>query len=96
MSIRDRNIVLEEYRSGKVKVIVNFNLLTTGFDVPGTNIIVITRPTSSLVTFSQIVGRALRGPKVGGAEYSKIYNCQDWEIGNDEKHIYEFFSDYWI
>ena len=47
-------------------VLCNYGILTTGFDAPRTSAVVIARPTKSLVLFSQMVGRALRGPRAGG------------------------------
>lgn len=58
-------------------VLVNFGVLTTGFDAPQASAVVIARPTKSLVLFSQMVGRALRGPKAGGTENCEILTVVD-------------------
>ena len=58
-------------------VMVNFGVLTTGFDVPLASAVVIARPTRSLVLFSQMVGRAIRGPKAGGTEECTIVTIVD-------------------
>ncbi len=58
-------------------VLVNFGVLTTGFDAPQASAVVIARPTKSLVLFSQMVGRALRGPKAGGTESCEILTVVD-------------------
>ena len=58
-------------------VLVNFGVLTTGFDAPKASAVVIARPTQSLVLFSQMVGRALRGPKAGGTETCEILTVVD-------------------
>ena len=52
-------------------------MLTTGFDAPGTSCVLIARPTKSLVLFSQMVGRAIRGPKAGGNEEAEIVTVID-------------------
>lgn len=68
---------IEAFRTGKLQVIVNYGILTTGFDAPKTNVAVIARPTQSVVLYSQMVGRAMRGVKVGGNETCRIYTVVD-------------------
>ena len=58
-------------------VLVNFGVLTTGFDAPTASAVVIARPTQSLVLYSQMVGRAIRGPKVGGTNTCEILTIVD-------------------
>ena len=58
-------------------VLVNFGVLTTGFDAPKASAAVIARPTKSLVLYSQMVGRAIRGPKAGGTETCEIVTVVD-------------------
>ena len=58
-------------------VLVNFGVLTTGFDAPTASAVVIARPTRSLVLFSQMVGRAIRGPRAGGTETCEIVTVVD-------------------
>ncbi|QCF27484.1 DEAD/DEAH box helicase [Hydrocarboniclastica marina] len=68
---------IKEYLTGRVKVLVNFNILTAGFDAPNTNVVVIARPTDSLVQYSQMAGRAMRGVKSGGNENCTVYTVRD-------------------
>ena len=58
-------------------VLVNFGVLTTGFDAPTASAVVIARPTQSLVLFSQMVGRAIRGPRAGGTETCEVVTVVD-------------------
>jgi superfamily II DNA or RNA helicase len=58
-------------------VLVNFGVLTTGFDAPKATAAVIARPTKSLVLYSQMVGRAIRGPKAGGTETCEVVTVVD-------------------
>lgn len=58
-------------------LLCNFGVLTTGFDAPRTSAAVIARPTKSLVLFSQMVGRATRGPKANGNEHCEILTVHD-------------------
>ena len=58
-------------------VIVNFGVLTAGFDAPKASAAVIARPTKSLVLYSQMVGRVIRGPKAGGTDSCEIVTVVD-------------------
>ncbi|MBA6414183.1 DEAD/DEAH box helicase [Parahaliea sp. F7430] len=72
-----RRYKISEYLKGNVRVIINYNILTTGFDAPRTNVAIIARPTDSLVQYSQMAGRAMRGKKSGGNEKCTIYTVRD-------------------
>lgn len=50
----------EQYRQGKVQVLVNCMVLTEGFDMPQAEVAVIARPTQSAPLYAQMVGRVLR------------------------------------
>jgi superfamily II DNA or RNA helicase len=75
-SDEQRNLAYSKYRdvSPRPTILVNYGVLTTGFDAPLTSAVIIARPISSLVQYSQIVGRALRGPRASGTKYATIYN----------------------
>jgi DNA repair protein RadD len=72
-----RRFKIAQYTSGKVRVLINFNILTAGFDAPKTNVAIIARPTDSLVQYSQMAGRAMRGERSGGSRKCKIYTVRD-------------------
>lgn len=61
----------------ETKILCNYGVLTTGFDAPQTSAAVIARPTKSLVLYSQMVGRAMRGPRVGGNSTAEIVTVVD-------------------
>ena len=56
----EREQILSNFKSGKTEVVVNVGVLTTGFDYPELDTIVMARPTKSLSMWYQIVGRAIR------------------------------------
>jgi superfamily II DNA or RNA helicase len=58
-------------------VLCNFGILTTGFDAPRTSAALIARPTTSLVLYSQMVGRAIRGIRAGGNEFATVVTAVD-------------------
>ncbi len=72
-----RRQIVEEFKSGDVKVLCNCEVLTTGFDAPKVTHVVMARPTVSQVLYEQMVGRGLRGPKFGGTEHCLIIDCED-------------------
>ena len=74
---RERAIRAFEAPGGKPMVLVNFGVLTTGFDAPRASGAVIARPTKSLVLYSQMVGRAIRGPKAGGTDTCTVVTVVD-------------------
>ena len=81
----------------KVRIIVNFGVLTTGFDAPLTSAAVIARPTKSLVLYSQMVGRAIRGPKAGGNERAEIVTVVDTALPGfgDVAEAFNNWEDVW-
>ncbi len=59
------------------KILCNFGVLTTGFDAPRTSAALVARPTLSLVLYSQMVGRAMRGTAAGGNSSCEIVTVVD-------------------
>lgn len=56
----ERERILTDFKAGNIKVVANVGVLTTGFDYPELDTIVMARPTMSLALWYQIVGRAIR------------------------------------
>ncbi len=74
---RERLIASFKDNEPQTKILCNYGVLTTGFDAPRTSAAVIARPTKSLVLYSQMVGRAIRGVKAGGNETAEIITVID-------------------
>ena len=75
---REDNVkVFQEYREGKIQVLVNVNILTEGVDLPKTQSVFLTRPTVSKILMTQMIGRALRGEKAGGTKSAYIVSFID-------------------
>lgn len=72
-----RRAKIAQYKSGELQVLVNFNVLTAGFDAPKTNVTIIAKPMNSLVQYLQMAGRAMRGHKSGGNTECRIYTVMD-------------------
>lgn len=72
--------LLTRFRDGEFAVLVNVQVLTEGVDVPSVKSAFLARPTGSEVLMSQMVGRALRGEKVGGTPHAYLVSFRDhWE-----------------
>lgn len=59
----ERERILREFKDGIIKVVANVGVLTTGFDYPELDTIVLARPTMSLSLYYQMIGRAIRPHK---------------------------------
>ena len=78
----DRDQAIARFKGSRPEpmVLCNFGVLTTGFDAPQTSAALIARPTLSLVLYSQMVGRATRGPRAGGNDVAEIVTVVDPEL----------------
>ncbi len=94
---RIRKSAIDAFRNGKLQVLCNYGVLTTGFDAPKTDVVIIARPTSSAVTYHQMVGRGLRGPKLGGTQKCIIVDV-DFNVenhGSRRRQLYSYYRDLW-
>lgn len=57
---KQRDQLINDFKSKKLKYLVNVSVLTTGFDAPHVDLIAILRPTQSVSLYQQIIGRGLR------------------------------------
>lgn len=69
--------VLQAFRDGALDVLINIRMATEGTDVPDVQTVFLTRQTTSQILLTQMVGRALRGPKFGGTERAFIVSFID-------------------
>jgi superfamily II DNA or RNA helicase len=72
-----RRALINDFKNRKLEFLCNYGVLTTGFDAPKTECIVLCRPTTSDVLYEQIIGRGLRGPKFGGTPQCVIIDIAD-------------------
>ncbi len=56
----ERDRLINAFKARTLKFLVNVAVLTTGFDAPHVDLIVVLRPTESLSLYQQIIGRGLR------------------------------------
>lgn len=86
-----RRRVVEGFRNGEIKALVNYAVFREGFDAPKTRAIIVARPVYSPNLYFQMIGRGLRGPEMtGGTDRCLILNVQD-NIENFDQEL--AFSD---
>lgn len=56
----ERDALIEDFKQGRLRCLTNANVLTTGFNAPGVDLIAMLRPTKSAGLYVQIVGRGCR------------------------------------
>jgi superfamily II DNA or RNA helicase len=88
-----RKLVLQAFRKKKLQAIVNVGLFTEGTDIPGVETVFLARPTRSKILFRQMVGRGLRGPKIGGSEECTVVAFFDEVNGLIKENLASSFQD---
>lgn len=68
----ERATIIDEFKRGQLQYLVNCEILTTGFDYPPLEHIVILRPTDSFTLYEQICGRGDR--LYDGKKYNHIWD----------------------
>lgn len=89
----DREMLLEDFKAGKIKVVANVGVLVVGFDFPALDTVIIARPTKSLAWYYQAVGRCIR-PFKGkdawvvdlGGNYRRFGKVSDLKIDVEKPH----------
>lgn len=97
MDTMDRKHAIQIFkdRDSGVDIIINYEVLTTGFDSKNIQCVFITRPTKSIVLYSQMLGRGLRGPLMGGNKFCLLIDIDDNLDAFDNETAFTHFNDYW-
>jgi DNA repair protein RadD len=56
----ERDDIIQRFKSGDIRALTNANVLTTGFDYPDIDLLVMARPTASVSLYVQMAGRGMR------------------------------------
>ncbi|MFE7803661.1 DEAD/DEAH box helicase [Streptomyces sp. NPDC057430] len=94
-SAQDRRTRIEKFRSGRIRVLTNYGVLTQGFDAPATRAVVVARPVYSTNVYQQMIGRGLRGPRNGGKDSCLILNVSDNIENFDTQLAFTQFEHLW-
>ncbi|PSR16153.1 helicase [filamentous cyanobacterium CCP3] len=80
ISPKDNSEKIKRFRAGEIEVLINVEMLTEGTDLPNVQTVFLTRPTTSTILMTQMIGRGLRGQSAGGTEKAYIVSFIDnWE-----------------
>lgn len=99
---KDRDKIISDFKNGAVRVVFNVGVLTTGFDHPSLDCIVLARPTRSLALYYQMLGRGVRKAEgkthctvidftstvknMGRIESIRLVKEKMWEVVTDTGH----------
>lgn len=89
-----RRYFLERFQRGEIRVLCNHSVLTTGFDAPKTDMVLIARQVFSPVRYMQIVGRGMRGEKNGGTSSCRLVTVVDNLRQFQDMHPHHFCAKY--
>ena len=94
---RERAIDRFKRCDAQKRVLINYGVLTSGFDAPSASAALIARPTRSLVLYSQMVGRVIRGPRAGGTESCEVVTVVDTALPGfgDVAEAFTNWEDIW-
>lgn len=95
----ERDRIIEEFRKQQIRVIVQVNVLTVGFDYPELDCLITGRPTASISWWYQFVGRGTRIHElkkdcvvvdfVGSVErFGKVEELYYKDTGNEEWELF--------
>jgi len=94
----ERAYKINEFKTNNssLNILINYGVLTTGFDAPKANLAIIARPTQSVSLYSQMVGRVMRGKEAGGKKTCKVITVKDPIYGfKDMSESFNFWEDVW-
>ena len=89
-----RRDIVEQFRRGRIDILVNYGVFREGFDAPKTRAIIVARPVYSPNVYFQMIGRGLRGPRNGGSHECLIVNIRD-NIANFQRKL-AFSGLHWL
>jgi len=97
-NLTERRSSIEKFKdtNSGMNIIINYGVLTTGFDAPKANVAIIGRPTQSVTLYSQMVGRVMRGKKAGGKKECKVVTVKDPIKGfRDMSESFTYWEELW-
>ena len=101
MDLDSRVNAIEQFRSGDLEVLCNFDVLTTGFDAPNIDCVFVGRPVKSTLLYTQMIGRGMRGTRSGGTESMLLVDVDDnFQLRQNYDMVqvelgWKIFKDFW-
>ena len=89
-----RRDTLRDFERGGLSIVLNKALLATGYDCPAIGHVILATPVRSAIMFEQVVGRASRGPLVGGNAHSTVWQFEDHLAMHGLPQSYHRYADY--
>ena len=89
-----RRDTLRDFERGALSTVLNKALLATGYDCPAIGHVILATPMRSAIMFEQVVGRASRGPLVGGNAHSTVWQFEDHLAMHGLPQSYYRYADY--
>jgi DNA repair protein RadD len=91
-----RQRILMRFGSGDIDILLNKSILATGYDCPAITDVVLASPIRSPILWEQILGRASRGPAVGGTKVGCIWELDDHRQMHGQVMSYlRYMKDLW-
>lgn len=81
---------IERFKNNELKLIINVDILTTGFDLPDIYCLILASPTKSLIKSTQIYGRATRLNPNDLNKEALIIDCA--EVIHNTQHPLQYFD----
>lgn len=97
MPPHERALAIAKFKNteDEMNILINYEVLTTGFDATNIECVFIARPTQSVVLYSQMIGRGLRGPQMGGKEECLLVDVKDNLKQYNANMAFSHFNNYW-
>jgi len=100
----ERQDSIRKFKNGEIRVLCNFDILTTGFDAPKIDCIFIARPTMSYLLYTQMAGRGLRGIKNSGTKTCLLVDVDDYILKYNKERdtrerselVWVHLKDFWL
>ena len=89
-----RRDTLLDFERGALSIVLNKTLLATGYDCPAIRHVILATSMRSAIMFEQVVGRASRGPLVGGNANATVWQFEDHLAMHGLPQSYYRYADY--
>ena len=86
----ERKAIIDDFRTGRIRVLFNVMLLTEGFDLPEIDCILIARPTKSPLLLTQMIGRGTR--RAEGKKDCMVIDVAQWQRGASAVSVASLFD----